>query len=207
MSQLLPVGYKGQRFQVVQYVHESDSGRHTISRVWGWTNQLGGGDLARAVELHPDTVRCEVIDLWQDGVRVMPHDSAAKPVTEGNVVTLKAKVSNVSPGEKACNCTFTVIVPPGVDEEYAPSFSGNTRLGFADPADATDTAAPHPAVQAVFQFFAYAHLPEHLRLVSEPFYRLACRIVNGPQNQEATVALRKLLEAKDAAVRAVLFKS
>ena len=49
---------------------------------------------------------------------------------------------------------------------YAPSFSGNTRLGFADPAT-TDTAAPASGERrAVFQFFAYAHLPEHLRLVS-----------------------------------------
>ena len=65
----------------------------------------------------------------------------------------------------------------------------------------------HPAVQAVLQFFAYAHLPPHLAEVSKPFCELAERVADGPQNAEATVALRKLLEAKDAAVRAVLFKS
>lgn len=64
----------------------------------------------------------------------------------------------------------------------------------------------HPAVQAVLQFFAYAHLPEHLQAVSKPFCELANVIADGPQNAEATVALRKLLESKDAAVRAVLFK-
>lgn len=64
----------------------------------------------------------------------------------------------------------------------------------------------HPAVQAVLQFFAFAHLPPHLQETSRPFCELAERIADGPQNQEATVALRKLLEAKDAAVRAVLFK-
>ena len=65
----------------------------------------------------------------------------------------------------------------------------------------------HPAVSAVLQFFAYAHLPEHLQAVSKPFCELAERVADGPQNAESTVALRKLLEAKDAAVRAVLFKA
>ncbi len=57
------------------------------------------------------------------------------------------------------------------------------------------------------QFFAYAHLPESLQTVSAPFGRLAEVIVSTlPPNPERTVALRKLLEAKDAAVRAFIFK-
>lgn len=69
------------------------------------------------------------------------------------------------------------------------------------------TKQRHPAVAAVLQFFAYAHLPSHLQEVSKPFCELAERVADGPQNAESTVALRKLLEAKDAAVRAVLFKT
>jgi hypothetical protein len=58
----------------------------------------------------------------------------------------------------------------------------------------------------ILQFFAYNHLPERLRIVSQPFGELAERVVNNlPRNAERTVALRKLLEAKDAAVRAQLF--
>lgn len=57
------------------------------------------------------------------------------------------------------------------------------------------------------QFFAYEHLPSHLQEVSKPFGDLARLIVDTlPRNPERTVALRKLLEAKDAAVRAKLFK-
>ena len=67
--------------------------------------------------------------------------------------------------------------------------------------------ARHPAIAAVLQFFQYAHLPEHLQAVSKPFCELAERVADGPGNAETTVALRKLLEAKDAAVRAILFKS
>lgn len=60
----------------------------------------------------------------------------------------------------------------------------------------------------LLQFFAYGHLPEHLQNVSKPFSELADLLVdNVPSNPERTVALRKLLEAKDCAVRAVLFKN
>jgi len=59
----------------------------------------------------------------------------------------------------------------------------------------------------ILQFFVWEHLPEHLAEVSKPFGELANQIVATlPRNQERTVALRKLLEAKDAAVRAKLAK-
>lgn len=59
--------------------------------------------------------------------------------------------------------------------------------------------------EPILQFFEYRHLPEHLQIVSRPFGLLAGDIVsNLPRNPERTVALRKLLEAKDAAVRARL---
>ncbi len=61
--------------------------------------------------------------------------------------------------------------------------------------------------EPIMQFFAYAHLPAHLQEISAPFGQLAESIVATlPRNPERTVALRKLLEAKDAAVRAKLFK-
>lgn len=71
----------------------------------------------------------------------------------------------------------------------------------------------------IMQFFAYEHLPPMLQDVSRPFCELAKSLVGQdaddrqsgipamvPQNPERTVALRKLLEAKDAAVRALLAK-
>ena len=59
----------------------------------------------------------------------------------------------------------------------------------------------------MLQFFGYSHLPEHLQVVSKPFHDLANQIVDTlPQNSERTVALRKLLEAKDCAVRALIYK-
>lgn len=59
-------------------------------------------------------------------------------------------------------------------------------------------AMPH-----IMKFFEYAHLPEHLQVVSEPFCSLAGWIVaNLEDGAERSVCLRKLLEAKDCAVRA-----
>ncbi|AEI66957.1 hypothetical protein [Corallococcus macrosporus] len=62
-----------------------------------------------------------------------------------------------------------------------------------------------PVREHIMQFFAYGHLPPKLQLVSAPFGDLALKLhAEVPRNPERTVALRKLLEAKDAAVRAVL---
>lgn len=75
----------------------------------------------------------------------------------------------------------------------------------------------------ILQFFAYAHLPAKLQLVSKPFSDIAHAMVLGdnqpnevtgnvtlggplPHNPERAVALRKLLEAKDCAVRALVAK-
>ncbi len=63
----------------------------------------------------------------------------------------------------------------------------------------------HPAIQHVLKFFSYSHLPPKLQEVSKPFCELAQQVADrAPDNQETTIALRKLLEAKDAAVRAVI---
>lgn len=57
----------------------------------------------------------------------------------------------------------------------------------------------------ILRFFDYGHLPAHLQEVAMQFAVLAEWITGEiPRNPERTVALRKLLEAKDAAVRAKL---
>jgi len=65
------------------------------------------------------------------------------------------------------------------------------------------TEQPDP----IMQFFGYSYLPEHLQQFSKPFSDMADWIVVIlPRNPECTVALRKLLEAKDCAVRARIYK-
>ena len=63
-------------------------------------------------------------------------------------------------------------------------------------------------MEPILQFFSYAHLPPELALISKPFSELAHQLEHVlPRNPERTVALRHLLEAKDSAVRAYLYKS
>jgi len=59
--------------------------------------------------------------------------------------------------------------------------------------------------EPMLKHFEYKHLPKGLQPSSRPFCELAELIVERiPRNPERTVALRKLLEAKDCAVRAML---
>ncbi len=57
----------------------------------------------------------------------------------------------------------------------------------------------------MLQFFNYDHLPVHLQNTSAAFANLAWQVATTlPDNLERAVALRKLLEAKDCAVRALV---
>lgn len=57
----------------------------------------------------------------------------------------------------------------------------------------------------MLEFFTYDHLPAPLQAVSKPYCELAqWTVETQPQTPERTVALRKLLEAKDAIVRNAL---
>jgi len=57
----------------------------------------------------------------------------------------------------------------------------------------------------MMKWFAYDHLGDFLKETSQKFHEVAEGIVSNIEpGPERTVALRKLLEAKDAAVRAKL---
>lgn len=57
----------------------------------------------------------------------------------------------------------------------------------------------------LFAYFSCAHLPERLQVISRPFYEIASNIMQTiPISAERSACLRKLLEAKDCAVRAAL---
>lgn len=59
--------------------------------------------------------------------------------------------------------------------------------------------------EKLLKFFKYDHLPEKLQAISKPFGDLAQHIVDTlTPSAERTAGLRKLLEAKDCAVRASL---
>lgn len=62
--------------------------------------------------------------------------------------------------------------------------------------------ARHPSVAHFESMFAFAHLPERLQAVSAPFAELAHRLLDTLRDgDELAAGLRKLVEAKDCAVR------
>jgi hypothetical protein len=62
-----------------------------------------------------------------------------------------------------------------------------------------------PDVSVIMKYFAYAHLPERLQAVSRPIGDLAKKMDEDlPPSAEKAAGLRKLLEAKDCLVRALL---
>ena len=66
-----------------------------------------------------------------------------------------------------------------------------------------DVSNRQPAVQAVYKYFAYGHLPEDKQAISKRICLTANDMLSEiADSAELTVGLRKLLEAKDCFVRA-----
>ena len=64
------------------------------------------------------------------------------------------------------------------------------------------------SVERLLSYFVYEHLPLYLQRVSKPVDDLAWDVaVRFPQNDELEMALRKLLEAKECLLRAVVTES
>jgi hypothetical protein len=66
----------------------------------------------------------------------------------------------------------------------------------------------HPAVAGVLRFFEFEHLPKgRIQGMARLFHDVAHTLARGLEpDPELTVALRKLLEAKDAAVRCAVLE-
>lgn len=62
----------------------------------------------------------------------------------------------------------------------------------------------HPSIAHFIPLFTYDHLPPNLQEISRPFGELAQFMVDRCEGPEASAGLRKLLEAKDCAVRAAI---
>jgi hypothetical protein len=111
------------------------------------------------------------------------------------------RITTVHPVGRAA--TAPIMVEPGEERRIHIHDTQSLFVEELQPGAAAvvDFAGEEP----ILRFFTFAHLPENLREVSRPYAQLAntlCLTVSrGP---ERSVALRKLLESKDAAVRAAL---
>jgi hypothetical protein len=127
-------------------------------------------------------------------------------VTEIENITIKAlnRIGIMAKGALAYTSEFTynteTILREALDK--VETIQRKQRLSIVG-GDQMEASPNEP----MLQFFQYKHLPEKLQESSKIFCDLAVEIVDKfPRNPERTVALRKLLEAKDAGVRSLLYK-
>ena len=119
----------------------------------------------------------------------------------------------MTPAEKSILSAQHAVEAAGASSRLtdASTLLAQARDAVADHVDGITEQRGNPfAAQEdpVLQFFAYSHLPAHLQERSKPFGDLAQLVVDTlPRNPERTVALRKLLDAKDATVRAAIWKA
>jgi hypothetical protein len=67
------------------------------------------------------------------------------------------------------------------------------------------TSQRHPSTTGLLRWFEYSHLPHPLAVISKEFADTAEWLTGQlPDGPELTTCLRKLLEAKDCAVRAAI---
>lgn len=61
--------------------------------------------------------------------------------------------------------------------------------------------------EPLLQFFEYSDLPADRQVISQPFAALAHQIASVlPRNPERTTAIRRILEARDCAIRAMRWR-
>lgn len=131
--------------------------------------------------------------------------------TSPGVSTIASKHMNISAGyigglttEGLSDLAHDVrtLAASALGQDETPGQNSGSHGIHPAPAEFTDAQI---ASDPILHFFHYAHLPPKLQETSKAFFLLAAHVVNTvPRTAERTVALRKLLEAKDAAVRSNL---
>lgn len=130
----------------------------------------------------------------------------ASQFTNFRPINLTSILEDKDPDALAEFCaSVRTLAGSAMGQDQTPGQSGGISDGHGihpAPAEFTDVQM---ATDPILHFFHYAHLPPVLQATSRMFFLLAAHVINTvPRNPERTVALRKLLEAKDAAVRANL---
>lgn len=116
---------------------------------------------------------------------------------------MKYRDQLINAGTRLLEANGVDIVAPLVGEEdFAHVVDGTLASLVALPAPALTDVDFESFSEPIMRHFAFAHLPPALQAVSSQFARLAIAMMDLPRGAERAAGLRKLLEAKDCAVRA-----
>lgn len=99
---------------------------------------------------------------------------------------------------------FVVYADGYTSYSPAAAFEAGYTAVVDESPEAAEALTAQLMAEPIMEYFTWAHLPERLQAVSKPFLYMATHIMARPRSAERTVALRKLLECKDATVRAAL---
>jgi len=153
----------------------------------------------------------EDVDLatWCGGEFRFVRAADGKTLAPSIAITTLEGEMQATPGDwiiRGVKGEFYPCKPDIFAATYEPvTVSDNGVELVGDEVETETPAARSEPTEHILQFFAFAHLPPAMQEVSRPFGDLAQRIVDTTlSNPQRGVALQKLLEAKDAAVRAVI---
>jgi len=174
-------------------------------------------EIALRFATHPDPAWARAAGLVANEIRSVK--AAPDTMGESGLIDLEDAVHMlreimIAPGQLVSESyrNSAMMVVENIDRAGKPEapWSARLRLEGEGPLAKASAAPPPPSPASPFAerfswpireaYFAYKHLPSELREVSARFYGIAEWLVEElPNNAERTVALRKLLEAKDAA--------
>lgn len=141
----------------------------------------------------------------------MSDETAGSGVDE----VLEPRIEADQDGEQRLRLTATghgqrvvVVLDDGLAREFADDVleivEGPLMHRAGPPAEGS-AVGRHPSTRGLLRWFEHGHLPPHLAAVSAPVGDLArLMVARLPDGAELTTGLRKLLEAKDALVRAAI---
>lgn len=190
--------------RIANHFRAVSRGAVEIARFFNWPMPDG-------TELPPPSIRLGdmgpvVLDA-QERLAVLGYytgdlDGDFGPKTERAVKAFQ-RDHGLTPDGIAGQLTWTALRAdrPETEEPSAPT----DQVDTGETPTPTDPIPPSEMEEPMLRWFAHAHLPNHLkapsRIVGDAAHELV-RLL--PRSAERTVALRKLLEGKDAAVRAAV---
>ena len=158
-----------------------------------------GADLITLVRVLHDLMGLDAgaVLITDDGQAVAAHVPAERVAIGPGVADRIARAAVqdlLGAGHSIATATCYVEGRSVVDDLMAP-----------DPAPGEANAEALESRLPILRFFEFGHLPEDVQAIASPFRRVALRMANRlPASAETAAGLRKLLEAKDCAVRAYL---
>lgn len=152
----------------------------------------------KAATLYKDAIDEDIADMWVEPLTEADSGLRSLIFADERDDTKHTAYEAMQLTKKRGVVASTSDLPPS---------SVVAAAALTEDGDAHQKEDMHPNIKQLLKWFEYQQLPPRLQTVSAPFHDLAHALADTIKGSpELTVALRKLLESKDAAVRAALLQ-